>query len=135
MAKVSAFRTDDARAAYCDLYDAALATSPMPVIETDVETSFGRTHVLTAGDPSKPPLVAIHPLAFSSTSWLPLLPTFAANHSVTVIDAVGDLNKSVASKPMTRASHVVAWLDEALSTLEIKRAAMVGMSMGSWMSA
>jgi pimeloyl-ACP methyl ester carboxylesterase len=134
MARVSAFRSDDARAAYFDLYDAALVASPMQVTETDVETSFGRTHVLAAGDASKPPLVAIHPLAFSSTSWLPLLPTFAANHSVTMIDAVGDLNKSVASKPMTRANHVVAWLDETLSVLEIERAAMVGMSMGSWMA-
>jgi len=134
MAKVSAFRSDDACAAYCDLYDAALASSPMPVTETDVETSFGRTHVLAAGDSTKSPLVAIHPLAFSSTSWLPLLPTFAANHSVTMIDAVGDLNKSVASTPMTRASQVVTWLDETLSALEIERAAMVGMSMGGWMA-
>jgi pimeloyl-ACP methyl ester carboxylesterase len=108
MAKVSAFRSDDARAVYYDLYDAALAASPTPVTETDVDTSFGRTHVLAAGDSSKPPLVAIHPLAFSSTSWLPLLPTFAANHSVTMIDAIGDLNKSVARKPITRASHIAA---------------------------
>ena len=134
MAKVSAFRSDDARAVYYDLYDAALAASPTPVTETDVDTSFGRTHVLAAGDSSKPPLVATHPLAFSSTSWLPLLPTFAANHSVTMIDAIGDLNKSVARKPITRASHIAAWLDETLSALEIERAAMVAMSMGSWMA-
>ncbi|MCV7381272.1 hypothetical protein BST11_20090 [Mycobacterium alsense] len=34
MAKISAFRSDEARAAYCRLYDAALATSPMPLTET-----------------------------------------------------------------------------------------------------
>lgn len=134
MAKISAFRSDDARAAYCDLYDAALADSSMLVTETDVETSFGRTHVLAAGDSSKPPLVAIHPLAVSSTFWLPLLPTFAANHSVTMIDAIGDVNKSVSRRPISRASHVVAWLDETLSALEIERAAMVAMSMGTWMA-
>jgi len=114
MAGISAFRSDDARTAYCELYDAAIATSPIPVTESDVETSFGRTHVLTAGDPSKAPLVAIHPLALSSTSWLPLLPTLAARHHVTMIDAVGDVNKSVASRPLTTAAHVVTWLDETL---------------------
>jgi pimeloyl-ACP methyl ester carboxylesterase len=134
MAMVSVFRSDDARAAYFGLYDAALAASSMPVAETNVETSFGRTHVLTAGDSSKPPLVAIHPLAMSSTFWLPLLPTFAANHSVTLIDALGDLNKSVARKPITRANHVVSWLDESLTALGIERAAMVAMSMGTWMA-
>jgi pimeloyl-ACP methyl ester carboxylesterase len=107
----------------------------MPVTESDVETSFGRTHVLTAGDASKPPLVAIHPLAFSSTSWLPLLPTLAAGHRVTMIDAIGDVSKSIASMPITNGGHVVAWLDETLRALEIERAAMVAMSMGTWMAA
>ncbi|MDT5056585.1 MAG: hypothetical protein QOF66_4951 [Mycobacterium sp.] len=134
MARISAFRSDEARAAYCRLYDAAFAATSMPVTESDVETSFGRTHVLTAGDASKPPLVAIHPLAFSSTSWLPLLPTLAAGHRVTMIDAIGDVSKSIASKPITNGGHVVAWLDETLRALEIERAAMVAMSMGTWMA-
>ncbi|BBY43662.1 alpha/beta fold hydrolase [Mycolicibacterium celeriflavum] len=134
MAKVAAFRSDDARARYVELYDAALASSPVPITESDVETSFGLTHVLTAGHPAMPPLVAIHPLAFSSASWVPLLPTFVANHSVTMLDAPGDLNKSVSIKPITGAGLVVEWLDEALSALGIQRAAVVGMSMGSWMA-
>src|SRR5690242_9322996 len=49
MAGISAFRSDHARTAYCQLYDAAVAASTMPVTESDLETSFGRTHVLTAG--------------------------------------------------------------------------------------
>lgn len=72
MAGLSGFRSDKARVAYWRLYDAALGAVPMPVTESDVETSFGRTQVLTAGDPSKLPLVAIHPLASSSTLRLPL---------------------------------------------------------------
>ena len=53
MAGISAFRSDDARP-YFRLYDAALATSTIPVTESEIETSFGRTHVLHAGDPTKP---------------------------------------------------------------------------------
>ena len=71
MAAVSAFRSDGARADYCQLYEAALAISTVPVTESDIETSFGRTHVLHAGDPSKPPLVALHGSSVSSTSWVP----------------------------------------------------------------
>ena len=71
MAGISAFRSDDARAAYFQLYDAALATSTIPVTESEIETSFGRTHVLHAGDPSKPPLVALHGSSVSSTMWVP----------------------------------------------------------------
>jgi len=67
--------------------------SPVPVEETDVETSFGTTHVLTAGDLSKPPLVALHGLMISSTMWLPILPALTRTHQVRMLDAVGDLNK------------------------------------------
>jgi pimeloyl-ACP methyl ester carboxylesterase len=49
-----------------------------------------------------------------------------------MIDAIGDVNKSIASKPITSANHVVAWLDETLRALEIDRAAMIGMSLGAW---
>src|ERR1700752_2562375 len=90
MAGISAFRSDEARAAYCQLYDAALATSTVPVTESDIETSFGRTHVLNAGDPSAPPLVALHGSSISSTMWVPFLPILAAAHSVTMIDTIGE---------------------------------------------
>jgi hypothetical protein len=59
-----------ARAAYCQLYDATLAASIMPVTESDVEASFGRTQILMAGDPLQPPLVALHGRSLSATLWL-----------------------------------------------------------------
>jgi hypothetical protein len=66
MGRPSAFRSDEAQAEYCRLYDEAIALSPLPVEESDLPTSFGTTHVLTAGDPSKPSL-ALHALSMSST--------------------------------------------------------------------
>ena len=134
MAGISAFRSADARAAYCKLYDAAVAASTMPVTESDIETSFGRTHVLAGGDASKPPLVAMHAMQLGSTSWFPLLPTLAAAHRVMMIDAISQVSKSTATRPITGATHIVAWLDETLRALEIERAAMLGMSMGTWIA-
>ena len=90
-----------ARAEYCGV-DEAIALSPVPVEESDVQTSFGTTHVLTAGDPSKPPLVALHGAAISSTMWLPLLPALTVSHHVRMLDAIGDMNKSVATRPVRR---------------------------------
>jgi pimeloyl-ACP methyl ester carboxylesterase len=131
MAGISAFRSDEARAAYCQLYDAALATSAVPVTVRDVETSFGRTHVLNAGDPSKPPLVALHGSSISSTMWVPLLPTLAATHNVTMIDAIGEPGKSIAAKPITNITQIVEWLDETLRAVDIERSAIVAASYGT----
>ncbi|HZC92149.1 MAG TPA: alpha/beta hydrolase [Mycobacterium sp.] len=134
MPAISAFRSDDARAAYCQLYDAALAVSPIQVTESDIETSFGRTHLLHAGDPSKPPLVALHGAAISSTSWVPLLPILAAAHNVTMIDIIGDAGKSIPTKPTTNSADLVAWLDETLRAVDIERSAIVAMSRGAWIA-
>ena len=44
MAGISAFRADNERvAADCRLYDASVAASTTPLVESDIETSFGRT--------------------------------------------------------------------------------------------
>jgi pimeloyl-ACP methyl ester carboxylesterase len=51
-----------------------------------------------------------------------------------MIDAIGQVSKSIATKPITKAADIVAWLDETLRALGIDRAAMVGLSMGSWMA-
>ena len=134
MAGISAFRSDDARAAYLRFYDAALATSTIPVTESDVETSFGRTHVLQAGDPSKAPLVALHGSSISSTMWVPLLPILSANHCVTMIDVIDEAGKSVATKPTTNSAEIVTWLDETLRAVDIQRSAIVAASRGTWIA-
>ena len=134
MARPSAFKSDEARAAYCRLYDEAIAQSAVPVEESDVETSFGTTHVLTAGDPSKPPLVALHGMGISSTMWLPLLPALTASHYVRMLDAVGDVSKSVATAVMSSSAGVTKWIDESLARLGVQRSAFLGASFGSWMA-
>jgi len=134
VARASTFRSTAARDDYCALYDEAIAQSTVPVKEQDLPTSFGTTHVLEAGDPDRPPLIALHAKSFSSTMWLPLLPALVATHHVRMIDAVGDLNKSVATRVLSSRSRVVGWLDEVVGALGLTRTAVVAASIGSWMA-
>ena len=130
----SGFKSEAARAAFCELYDEAIMRSAVSVEESDVATSFGSTHVLTAGDQSKPPLVALHALNFSSTMWLPLLPALTASHHVRMLDTVGGVNKSVATGITSSPRHVVAWMDEVLDALDVDHAPIVAASFGAWMA-
>lgn len=134
MARPSAFKSEEARVAYCRLYDEAVALSEVPVEESDVETSFGTTHVLTAGDPSKPPLVALHAMSMGSTMWVPLLPALTVSHHVRMLDAVGDVSKSVSTAVLSSPARVVDWVDETLDMLKVERAAFVAASLGTWMA-
>jgi pimeloyl-ACP methyl ester carboxylesterase len=133
MARGSRFRSEVGRDAYVRLYDAAVAAAPMRVHELDVETSYGVTHVLAAGPEDGPPLVALHAKSFSSTMWLPLLPVLAEGHRAYLIDAVGDLNKSVATRPLSSPGHVSSWLKETTAALGVSRSVVVGGSIGAWM--
>jgi pimeloyl-ACP methyl ester carboxylesterase len=134
MAGTSTFRSNDARAAYLQLYDEVLATSTIPVTESDFETSFGLTHVVQAGDPSKPPLVALHGSSISSTMWVPLLHVLTVTHRVTMVDAIDEAGKSIATQPTTKSTDLVAWLDETLCAIDIQRSAVIAASRGAWMA-
>jgi|tagenome__1003787_1003787.scaffolds.fasta_scaffold20383741_1 pimeloyl-ACP methyl ester carboxylesterase len=134
MGRSSAFESDEARADYCRLYDEAVALSPLRLEESEVRTAFGTTHVLTAGDLSKPPLVALHGISISSTMWLPMLPTLTAKHHVRMLDVVGDSNKSVATAVLSSPIRVVEWIDDVLDSLAVERSPVVSCSLGAWMA-
>jgi pimeloyl-ACP methyl ester carboxylesterase len=134
MVRASGFRSPAAREAYAQIYQRATDQSAVALDELDIDTSYGSTHVLTAGDPAKPPLVALHAKSFSSTMWIPLLPALVDSHRVYLIDAVGDLNLSIATRPLSKPAYVAEWLAETLDALSIEHAAFAGASIGSWMA-
>src|SRR5687768_8232701 len=117
MARASGFRSTAAREEYSQIYQRAVDQSVVALDERDIDTSYGSTHVLTAGDPAKPPLVALHAKGFSSTMWIPLMPALVESHRVFAIDAVGDLNLSIATRPLSKPAYVAGWLAETLDAL------------------
>jgi pimeloyl-ACP methyl ester carboxylesterase len=135
MSRASGFRSEQARATYCKLYDEAIAQTRESLTELDLDSRFGTTHVVVAGDPSNPPLVALHAKSMSSTMWLPLLPALSSSRRVYMLDAVGDLNKSVARRVLSTPAHVVSWIEDTLDALSVRSTAVVGASIGTWMGA
>jgi pimeloyl-ACP methyl ester carboxylesterase len=77
--------------------------------------------------------VALHAKSFSSTMWLPLLPLLADGRRAYLIDAVGDVNKSIAARPLSAPRHVAEWLREVTAALGINRSIVIGASIGAWM--
>jgi pimeloyl-ACP methyl ester carboxylesterase len=135
MAKVASFRSPDLQRAYVAAYDDVLLSSPVTIAETDVETPYGMTHVLTAGEPGHPVLVALHGKALSSTMWLAHLETLTEGHRVFLVDTIGDMNKSRPSRVVRNRTEAVDWLDAVLDGLAITETAMVGYSYGAWLAA
>src|SRR5205085_5966366 len=95
---------------YFAAYDRALAASEVATDEIDLETTFGTTHVVTAGKPDSPPVVLLHGMAYSATDWVRNLAALAQQRRVLAVDTIGDFNKSVERRTLRTLDDVGAWL-------------------------
>ncbi|MET7285440.1 alpha/beta fold hydrolase [Streptomyces sp. NPDC005573] len=130
---------DDAlRDRYFAACDAVYALGAPAVAETDVETSFGTTHVYRygQGDPahaSRTPVVLIHGSGGCSAQWYPNTRGLGAERPVYALDTPGDPGRSVQREAMWQPERAAQWLDEALAGLGLDRVHLVGSSYGGWL--
>ncbi|WP_424212903.1 alpha/beta fold hydrolase [Streptomyces sp. BI20] len=135
---IGRYVSDELRDRYFATADALFAKGAPIRSETDVETSFGTTHVYRFGptDPAhedRTPIVLIHGSGGSSAMWYPNTPALAAERPVYALDTPGDPGRSVQREPMWQPERAAQWLDESLAALDLDRVHLVGSSYGGWL--
>jgi pimeloyl-ACP methyl ester carboxylesterase len=128
------FKSLAGRAAYCAAYDAALRRWPAAYESRTVSTSFGSTQVLISGPESAPPLVLLHGMCMSATMWGPNIADWSRTRRVYAVDTIGDIGRSVATRPLRTQAEYVAWYREVLDGLGIHSADVLGLSYGGWIA-
>src|SRR3954454_4557242 len=78
--------------------------------------------------PAQPPLLLLHGIGGSITSWAPLLSALV-NRDVVMIDAPGVGRSSLPWRPL-RLPEIADYAAEALRTLELDRVDVLGHSLG-----
>ena len=71
--------TEENRARLMTIYDDALCGWPVPFETLFVETRYGKTHVITSGDPAAPPVVMTHPMGVGGFVWSSIIETVSAH--------------------------------------------------------
>ena len=89
----SIFKNEQGEREYHQLYDKTLALFEVLYTSNTTQTSYGETHFLTFGDPSKPPLVLLHGMTMSSTMWYPNVKQLIQERYVYAIDIMEDFGK------------------------------------------
>ncbi|MFJ3659853.1 alpha/beta fold hydrolase [Streptomyces sp. NPDC090119] len=138
-ADVGRYVSDSWRDRYFAACDAVYALGAPARAETDVETSFGTTHVYRYGptDPaatSRTPVVLVHGAGACSAMWYPNTPALSADRPVYAIDTPGDPGRSLQRAPVHQPQHAAQWLDETLAGLGLDRVHLVGSSYGGWLA-
>ncbi|MFI0980783.1 alpha/beta fold hydrolase [Streptomyces sp. NPDC021093] len=135
---IGRYVNDALRDRYFAACDAVFAMGAPARSETDVETSFGTTHVYRYGpaDPaaeSRTPVVLVHGAGGCSAQWYPNTRALSAERTVYALDTPGDAGRSVHREPMWQPERAAQWMDEALDALGLDRVHLVGSSYGGWL--
>lgn len=138
-ADVGRYVSDELRERYFAACDAVYALAPAADSETDVETSFGTTHVYR-WEPTDPahaartPVVLAHGAGGNSSQWYPNLAALRAERPVYAVDTLGDPGRSVQHTPIHQPERSAQWLNEVLAGLGLARVHLIGSSYGGWLS-
>jgi pimeloyl-ACP methyl ester carboxylesterase len=97
-----------------------------------VPTSFGLTHVIANGALDAPPLVLLHALFATATSWYRNVPELSKHYRTYCVDVIGEANLSQPTKPITSLDDFLTWFMELLDRLEISTLFLGGNSYGGF---
>lgn len=124
--------SDAARAEIMAIYDLRLAALGDAVESRMLETSFGSTHVLLAGEPDAPALVVAHGGNGDATQMAAPYGFLAARHRCVFVDSPGDPGRSRGRRIPRGDDSLARWMAELLDSLGIARASLLGMSAGGY---
>lgn len=116
-------------------YDRLLAAWHVETKETDIPTTWGVTHVITAGEPSNPPLLLLHGVGDDSAlMWIYNAKELSLHFRLYAIDTMGGPGKSDPNEHYYESFDQAAWLDEIVDALGISGTDIAGVSNGAAMA-
>lgn len=132
---IPVFSSSEGEAEIMSAYQAIMEKWPVPCKELTVSTSFGETHVIASGPENAPPVVLLHALLATATSWYRNVEALSQSYRVYAVDVIGEGNKSRPFKPITSLDDFLQWFTELIDGLGIKTLYLAGNSYGGFTGA
>lgn len=115
-------------------YAQFLAHWPAANEQLRLPTPQGETFVVACGPKGAPAVLLLHGAGANATSWIGDVAALARRFRVYAVDMIGEPGFSAPSRPPLASDAYAAWLDAVLAGLGVKRAALVGISLGGWLA-
>lgn len=129
---IPVFTSPEGKAEIMTAYQAIMDKWPVAYEELTISTSFGETHVIASGPKDAQPVVLLHALLASATSWYRNVETLSQKYRVYAVDVIGEGNKSSPTKPITSLDDFLLWFTEVIDGLGIDTLYLVGNSYGGF---
>lgn len=130
--KTSVFKTEAGRDEVRAYYNRVL--SRFPFAQRYVETAFGKTFVLTAGQEQNPPIILLHGSCSNSAFWFPEIMALSNHFRVHAVDIIGEAGNSEEYRPDLHSDAFALWMKDVLAAFGLEKAAFIGNSLGGWMA-
>lgn len=116
-------------------YDKTMELWGVAYQEEYVETDYGQSHVVIAGQDNEKPLILLPGLFADATMWYPNVKALSQHYKVFSLDMPNYGGKSKpAGKAVTDFSDYHTWFTQILKHYQIKEAPVAGLSYGSWLA-
>lgn len=134
MAETFAFKTTEGKNEVHKAYDDLLSTMKVSHEKLNVETRFGKAFVIAAGKEDAPVLVLLHGSGMNSIMWVSDIEKYSKDYRVYAVDLQGEPGKSDDKQISFKNSDFDNWLYDVFIGLSIKKASIIGISLGAWLA-
>lgn len=134
MSTQTVFKTEEGRQKILSVYDMVMSTWQVEYKDQYIDTSFGTTHLIECGDPSKEQILLFHGSSSNSLMWLADMVELSQHFHVYSVDILGEAGKSDPVRLNLHNSDYSEWVKELLIKLNIQKTQLLGNSLGGWVS-
>jgi pimeloyl-ACP methyl ester carboxylesterase len=132
---ISVFTSAQGEARIMAAYQRLMDAWPVPFEDLTVGTTFGDTHVIASGPPDAPPVVFLHALFATATSWHRNVEITGKSYRTYCVDVIGEANKSRPIQPIASMDDFLQWFTELIDVLGIDTLYLAGNSYGGFTAA
>ena len=126
------YKSPEVKKEIMKLYAEKLAALHVTYQEIDVETQFGKTHVIKTGNPDGKQVVLFHGFNAGAPLTLEAVQELSERYCIYAIDTIGQTTKSAETKLSIKNDEYAVWADEVLEKLDIESCNAVGISYGAF---
>jgi pimeloyl-ACP methyl ester carboxylesterase len=126
----SLYKSEFGKNEILNLYNQKLKELEIEYTYIVIDTDFGKTNIIVAGDLTKPPLIIIHGSNGCAPIALETYPTLSKKFQIFAIDVLAQPNKSAETRLSMKDNSYGLWINELINKLELKNVTMAGFSFG-----
>lgn len=130
--KKSVYKSEAQKQAFRAVYNGFLGG--MPFVKRTVQTPYGETFLLEAGEAKNPPVLLLHGSCSNSAFWFGDMMALMGGYHVFAADIPGEAGNSAEYRLSLDNAEYAEWLASLLDALDLPCVNLAGNSLGGWMA-